>query len=131
MHACSNSATDAADAQGALVRLRNKQTLLDLLCERTRDHSSYTRMAVLQVWEYLAEHRAIPLGHWQVVTGIAAGALRLCLPLPAVTPVYCSAGSCLVLLAHGLVLVGLSSLAAELVVGAHCCVRRSSIVVRL
>jgi hypothetical protein len=65
---------DAGDAQGAQARLRNKQTLLDLLCERVRDQSSYTRCAVLQTWAHLAEHRAIPLGHWQMVTGIATGA---------------------------------------------------------
>ena len=71
-----SGATDTADAQGALARLRSKQHLLDLLCERVRDHSSYTRVAVLQAWEYLAEHRAIPLGHWQMVTGIATGERR-------------------------------------------------------
>ncbi len=39
-----------------------------------RDQSSYTRVAVLQTWEYLAEHRAVPLGHWRSVTEIAKGA---------------------------------------------------------
>lgn len=38
------------------------------------DVSSYTRVAVLQTWGYLAEHRALPLGHWQLVTDIAIGA---------------------------------------------------------
>lgn len=38
-----------------------------------RDVSSYTRVAVLQTWGYLAEHRALPLGHWQLVTDIAIG----------------------------------------------------------
>ena len=120
MAACSNAVTDAADAQGAQARLRSKQLLLDVLCERIRqvrcpsvmppaskgallaaccdlgkgsqallaptkgggpgaltkcrDQSSYTRVAVLQTWEYLAQNRAIPLGHWQVVTNIATGA---------------------------------------------------------
>lgn len=41
------------------------------------DVSSYTRVAVLQTWGYLAEHRALPLGHWQLVTDIAIGALLL------------------------------------------------------
>lgn len=114
---CSSAVTDAADAQGAQARLRSKQLLLDMLCERIRhgwavaplrraqhwgaaagplagasprlaspgaaapacvaacrDQSSYTRVAVLQTWEYLAEHRAVPLGHWQMVTNIAVGA---------------------------------------------------------
>ena len=30
-------------------------------------------MAVLQTWEHLAEMKAIPLGHWQMVTTIATG----------------------------------------------------------
>ncbi|KAL4434047.1 hypothetical protein ABPG75_000488 [Micractinium tetrahymenae] len=72
----SNAVTDAADAQGAQARLRSKQHLLDLLSERIRDQSSYTRVAVLQTWEYLAEHRAIPLGHWRSVTAIAKGRLE-------------------------------------------------------
>ena len=72
----SSSAADAADAQGAASRLRSKQHLLDILCERVRDQSSFTRKAVLQTWQYLAENRAVPLGHWQVVTSIAVGRLE-------------------------------------------------------
>ena len=64
------------DQEAVLARLRTKQHLLDILCERTRDQSSYTRKAVLQTWQYLAEKRAIPLGHWQVVTTIATGRLE-------------------------------------------------------
>jgi hypothetical protein len=41
-----------------------------MLC---RDQSSYTRVAVLQTWAYLAANTAIPLGHWQMVTNIAIG----------------------------------------------------------
>lgn len=67
---------DAGDAQGTAARLRSKQHLLDVLCERVRDQSSFTRKAVLQTWQRLAEHRAIPLGHWQVVTQMAAGRLE-------------------------------------------------------
>lgn len=70
------SASEAADAQGAAARLRSKQHLLEILCERIRDQSSFTRKAVLQTWQYLAEHRAIPLGHWQVVTEMAIGRLE-------------------------------------------------------
>lgn len=63
-------------SQGVAARLRSKQHLLDVLCERVRDQSSYTRKAVLQTWQYLAENRAVPLGHWQVVTEIATGRLE-------------------------------------------------------
>ncbi|KAI8101453.1 hypothetical protein M9435_001559 [Picochlorum sp. BPE23] len=69
--------SDGKEEQDAVIaRLRTKQHLLDILCERTRDQSSYTRKAVLQTWQYLAENRAIPLGHWQVVTSIATGRLE-------------------------------------------------------
>ncbi len=71
----SASTADAADAQRA-AHLRSKQHLLDILCERIRDQSSFTRKAVLQTWAYLAENRAVPLGHWQVVTSIAVGRLE-------------------------------------------------------
>ena len=64
------------DTEATIARLRTKQHLLDILCERTRDQSSYTRKAVLQTWEQLAQNRAIPLGHWQVVTSIATGRLE-------------------------------------------------------
>lgn len=64
------------DQAAVLNRLRSKQHLLDILCERVRDQSSYTRKAVLQTWQNLAEQRAIPLGHWLVVTGIATGRLE-------------------------------------------------------
>ena len=70
-------ASDGKEEQDAVIaRLRTKQHLLDILCERTRDQSSYTRKAVLQTWQYLAENRAIPLGHWQVVTSVATGRLE-------------------------------------------------------
>ncbi len=68
--------SDAEDQEATIARLRTKQHLLDILCERTRDQSSYTRKAVLQTWENLAQNRAIPLGHWQVVTSIATGRLE-------------------------------------------------------
>lgn len=52
--------------------LKGKPSPSPSACVR-RDHSSYTRVAVLQTWEYLAEVKAIPLGHWQMVTSIATG----------------------------------------------------------
>ena len=72
----SSAPSTDADAQGAAARLRSKQSLLDILCARVRDQSSYTRKAVLQAWTYLAENHAVPLGHWQVVTSIAVGRLE-------------------------------------------------------
>ncbi len=70
---------DDANKEGqeaVIARLRTKQHLLDILCQRIRDQSSYTRKAVLQTWQYLAQHKAIPLGHWQTVTSIATGRLE-------------------------------------------------------
>lgn len=69
---------------GTASRLRSKQHLLDILLERIRDQSSYTRKAVLQAWAYLAEAHAIPLGHWREIPVIAVGAWggRLALLLP-------------------------------------------------
>ncbi len=68
--------SEKEDTEATIARLRTKQHLLDILCERTRDQSSYTRKAVLQTWEQLAQNRSIPLGHWQVVTSIATGRLE-------------------------------------------------------
>ena len=69
--------SDAGESQDAVIaRLRSKQHLLDILIERTRDQSSFTRKAVLSTWATLAESRAVPLGHWGVVTSIAVGRLE-------------------------------------------------------
>ena len=43
----------------SLVRIR--EDLLDILVERTRDTSSYTRSAVLKTWTYLVVEEALPL----------------------------------------------------------------------
>ncbi|GAB4818223.1 hypothetical protein N2152v2_005269 [Parachlorella kessleri] len=67
---------ETADAQGAEARLRTKQHLLDVLCERIRDQTSYVRKDVLQTWQMLAAANAIPLGHWQHVTDMAIGRLE-------------------------------------------------------
>eukprot|EP00887_Chlorella_sp_A99_P003643 scaffold7.g3643.t1 len=71
-----DAVADAADAQGAAARLRSKQHLLDVLYRRIWDQSSYVRMAVLKTWAHLAEKKAVPLGHWQVVTRMAVGRLE-------------------------------------------------------
>lgn len=62
--------------QQRLAALRAKQHLLDVLVERTRDQSSFTRKAVLATWAALSEQRAVPLGHWSTVTEIAIGRLE-------------------------------------------------------
>lgn len=67
---------EVGNAEAAALRLRSKQHLLDILCERIRDQSSFVRKTVLQTWAFLAENRAIPLGHWQVVTTTATGRLE-------------------------------------------------------
>ncbi|GBG66498.1 hypothetical protein CBR_g63081 [Chara braunii] len=59
--------------QGAL---RSKQGLLDVLVERLRDTSAYTRGKVLQTWAYLCEENAVPLGHLNHVAELGAGRLR-------------------------------------------------------
>ncbi|KAL6778710.1 hypothetical protein ACKKBF_B04955 [Auxenochlorella protothecoides x Auxenochlorella symbiontica] len=63
-------------ATATAARLRGKQHLLDVLTQRVRDTSSYTRRACLAAWQGLAETRTLPLGHWAAVTDIAVGRLE-------------------------------------------------------
>ncbi|KAF6145391.1 hypothetical protein GIB67_034161 [Kingdonia uniflora] len=58
------------------VRLRSKQAMLEILLERCRDVSAYTRSRVLQVWGELCEEHAISIGLWNEVAVIAAGRLE-------------------------------------------------------
>ncbi|XP_052175354.1 condensin-1 complex subunit CAP-D2 [Diospyros lotus] len=58
------------------VRLRTKQAMLDILVERCRDVSAYTRSRVLQVWAELCEEHSIPIGLWNEVAAVAAGRLE-------------------------------------------------------
>jgi hypothetical protein len=41
--------------------IRTRDDMLDILVERTRDISSYTRCAVLRTWSYLVEAEALPV----------------------------------------------------------------------
>lgn len=58
------------------IRLRTKQAMLEILLERCRDVSAYTRSRVLQVWAELCEEHLIPIGLWNEVASIAAGRLE-------------------------------------------------------
>ncbi|KAF9591629.1 hypothetical protein IFM89_005210 [Coptis chinensis] len=64
------------DVSSKSVRLRNKQAMLEILLERCRDVSAYTRSRVLQVWGELCEEHAISIGLWNEVAKIAAGRLE-------------------------------------------------------
>lgn len=53
--------------------------MLELLLERERDKSAYTRSAACRAWESLAQRGAggcakIPISHWLPVTELAVGA---------------------------------------------------------
>lgn len=58
------------------VRLRTKQAMLEILMERCRDVSAYTRSRALQVWSDLCEEHAVSIGLWNEVAAVAAGRLE-------------------------------------------------------
>lgn len=58
------------------VRLRAKQAMLEILLERCRDVSAYTRSRVLQVWAELCEEHSVTIGMWNEVAKVAAGRLE-------------------------------------------------------
>ncbi|KAL5743754.1 hypothetical protein ACOSQ2_026870 [Xanthoceras sorbifolium] len=58
------------------VRLRTKQAMLEILLERCRDVSAYTRSRVLQVWAELCEQHSVSIGYWNEVAEVAAGRLE-------------------------------------------------------
>ncbi|XP_057947732.1 condensin-1 complex subunit CAP-D2 isoform X2 [Malania oleifera] len=58
------------------LRLRTKQAMLEILLERCRDVSAYTRSRVLQVWAELCEEHSITIGLWNEVAVVAAGRLE-------------------------------------------------------
>ncbi|KAL6841826.1 hypothetical protein ACP4OV_028338 [Aristida adscensionis] len=64
------------DANAHSIRLRSKQAMLDILIERCRDVSAYTRSRVLQVWAELCEENSISIGLWNEVASIASGRLE-------------------------------------------------------
>lgn len=58
------------------IRLRTKQAMLEILLERCRDVSAYTRSRVLQVWAELCEEHSVSIGLWNEVAEVAAGRLE-------------------------------------------------------
>ncbi|KDP26245.1 hypothetical protein JCGZ_22491 [Jatropha curcas] len=58
------------------VRLRTKQAMLEILLERCRDVSAFTRSRVLQVWAELCEEHSVSIGLWNEVAEVAAGRLE-------------------------------------------------------
>ncbi|GMH29408.1 hypothetical protein Nepgr_031251 [Nepenthes gracilis] len=68
------------DAEGEVssksVRLRTKQAMLEILLERCRDVSAYTRSRVLQVWSELCKEHSVSIGMWNEVAAVAAGRLE-------------------------------------------------------
>ncbi|GAU24201.1 hypothetical protein TSUD_23380, partial [Trifolium subterraneum] len=58
------------------IRLRTKQAMLEILLERCRDVSAYTRSRVLQVWGELCEEHSLSIGLWNEVAEVAAGRLE-------------------------------------------------------
>lgn len=69
-----------SDVEGEMssksIRLRTKQAMLEILLERCRDVSAYTRSRVLQVWAELCEEHAVSIGLWNEVAAVAAGRLE-------------------------------------------------------
>ncbi|XP_004303600.1 PREDICTED: condensin complex subunit 1 isoform X2 [Fragaria vesca subsp. vesca] len=68
------------DAEGEVnsksVRLRTKQAMLEILLERCRDVSAYTRSRVLQIWAELCEEHCVSIGLWNELAEVAAGRLE-------------------------------------------------------
>ncbi|KAM7505318.1 hypothetical protein LguiB_004222 [Lonicera macranthoides] len=68
------------DAEGEIssksIRLRTKQAMLEILLERCRDVSAYTRSRVLQVWAELCEEHSVSIGLWNEVVVVASGRLE-------------------------------------------------------
>lgn len=56
--------------------LRTKQAMLEILLERCRDVSAYTRSRVLQVWSELCEEHSVSIGLWNEVAAVASGRLE-------------------------------------------------------
>lgn len=67
---------DEGEVSSKSVRLRTKQAMLEILLERCRDVSAYTRSRVLQVWSELCEEHSVLIGLWNEVATVAAGRLE-------------------------------------------------------
>jgi condensin complex subunit 1 len=66
----------AEEVERIRANLHMRDQLLDILLQRFRDTTSYTRGRVLQTWAYLAENKAITKSFWQQVTTEAVGRLQ-------------------------------------------------------
>ncbi|XP_074306747.1 condensin-1 complex subunit CAP-D2 isoform X2 [Silene latifolia] len=64
------------DGSSKSSRLRTKQAMLEILMERCRDVSAYTRSKVLQVWSELCEEHLVSIGLWNELAAVAAGRLE-------------------------------------------------------
>ncbi|KAG9458101.1 hypothetical protein H6P81_002609 [Aristolochia fimbriata] len=64
------------DASSKSVHLRSKQAMLEVLLERCKDVSAYTRSRVLQVWAELCEQYSVPIGLWNELAVVASGRLE-------------------------------------------------------
>ncbi|KAH7430593.1 hypothetical protein KP509_08G005100 [Ceratopteris richardii] len=64
------------NAASETSRLRSKQAMIDVMMERSRDTSAYTRSKVLQTWAELCEEHALSIGLWNQVADMAAGRLE-------------------------------------------------------
>ncbi|XP_058107000.1 condensin-1 complex subunit CAP-D2 [Magnolia sinica] len=64
------------DSSAKSIRLRSKLAMLDILLERCRDVSAYSRSKVLQVWAELCEEHAVSIGLWNEVASVASGRLE-------------------------------------------------------
>ncbi|XP_042451953.1 condensin complex subunit 1-like isoform X1 [Zingiber officinale] len=58
------------------LQLRAKQAMLEILLERCRDVSAYSRSRVLQVWAELCEVHAVSIGLWNELAVVASGRLE-------------------------------------------------------
>ncbi|KAJ1401699.1 HEAT repeat associated with sister chromatid cohesion protein [Sesbania bispinosa] len=67
---------ECGEGSSKSIRLRTKQAMLEILLERCRDVSAYTRSRVLQVWAELCEEYAVSIGLWNEVAEVAAGRLE-------------------------------------------------------
>ncbi|XP_024390641.1 condensin-1 complex subunit CAP-D2 isoform X6 [Physcomitrium patens] len=72
--ASKDSSGDVAGDEMTLLRC--KQGMIDILLDRARDKSSYTRSKVLQTWAKLCVESAISIGHWNSVVQVAVGRLE-------------------------------------------------------
>ncbi|KAK1317546.1 hypothetical protein QJS10_CPA05g00805 [Acorus calamus] len=58
------------------LSLRSKKSMLEILIERFRDVSAYTRSKTLQVWAELCEEKVVSIGLWNEVASLAVGRLE-------------------------------------------------------